>query len=98
MLAVYDCVLTLDTEFPVYWSHKPKLSSVIYFVNRYVEMASFIAAAVLVFPVGDQVSICLRGHRRYSDCKAACRCTSSNIGIIEYLPIATQLFKAVELC
>ncbi|RPD58622.1 hypothetical protein L226DRAFT_572857 [Lentinus tigrinus ALCF2SS1-7] len=46
-LVVYDCVLTLDIELSVFWGQRPKLSGALYFVNRYVEMMSFISAALL---------------------------------------------------
>ncbi|TFK84810.1 hypothetical protein K466DRAFT_495941, partial [Polyporus arcularius HHB13444] len=55
-LVVYDSFLTLDTEVAVFWCHRLKLSSILYFVNRYVEIMSRISAAVLIFPVRDQVS------------------------------------------
>ncbi|RDX42338.1 hypothetical protein OH76DRAFT_115569 [Lentinus brumalis] len=55
-LVVYDTFLTLDTEVAVFWCHRLKLSSILYFVNRYVEIMSCIVTAVLIFPVRDQVS------------------------------------------
>ncbi|TFK84803.1 hypothetical protein K466DRAFT_212507 [Polyporus arcularius HHB13444] len=55
-LMVYDSFLTFDAEFSIFWRHSWNVSSVLYFVNRYVESMSCICAALLYFPVQDQVS------------------------------------------
>ncbi|KAI0713055.1 hypothetical protein C8T65DRAFT_646005, partial [Cerioporus squamosus] len=53
-LAVYDSFLTVDAEFAVFWSCRLRLSSMLYFINRYVEIMSCISAARLRFPVQSQ--------------------------------------------
>ncbi|KAI0713070.1 hypothetical protein C8T65DRAFT_164550 [Cerioporus squamosus] len=56
-LVVYDSFLTLGTEFAVFWCHRLKLSSILYFVNRYVEIMSCISATLLLFPVQNEVPV-----------------------------------------
>ncbi len=55
-LVVYDCILTFDAEFSIFWRRRWNVSSVLYFVNRYVEIMSCVTTAVSLFPVQDQVS------------------------------------------
>ena len=58
-LLVYDYCLTLDVEFSVFWRCRPKLSTILYFINRYVQMMALISSTLLLFPVRDKVSVYL---------------------------------------
>ncbi|RPD58623.1 hypothetical protein L226DRAFT_572856 [Lentinus tigrinus ALCF2SS1-7] len=62
-LLVYDLFLTLDTELAVFWRHRPALASILYFINRYLQILRFISSAILEFPVTDQTYVAPPGSR-----------------------------------
>ena len=51
----------------MFWRRRTKISSILYFVNRYVEVMSYVSVVRLVFPVQSQViSRCSTGISRHS--------------------------------
>ena len=57
-MLVYDFSLTFTKEVELLWRRKLSIFGVLYFVNRYVEVAAFVPAIVLLFPVSDKVRHC----------------------------------------
>ena len=57
-MLVYDFSLTFTKEVELLWRRKLSIFGVLYFVNRYVEVAAFVPAIVLLYPVSDKVRHC----------------------------------------
>lgn len=54
-MLVYDTLLTFHAEVTLIWQQRIGIMTVLYSVNRYIELAAFIPTLALLFPVSDTV-------------------------------------------
>ncbi|KAI0747565.1 hypothetical protein C8Q74DRAFT_510375 [Fomes fomentarius] len=52
---VYDTLLTFRAEVTLIWRRRIGIMTVLYFANRYIELAAFVPTLALLFPVSDTV-------------------------------------------
>lgn len=64
---IYDCMLTMDREFDLFWNRRITGSSVLFFVNRYYTLLFSIAAQVKHGPFSIAVRIVHAGLSYFSD-------------------------------
>ena len=56
-LLVYETILSVSTEIEVVWSRKVTFAGALHIVNRYAEIAAYVAGLILTVPVSNTVSL-----------------------------------------
>ena len=55
MIFLYDWFLTIDGEMEYFWNRQVTGATILFFVNRYISLASFILTFVDYKPMSDKV-------------------------------------------